>query len=152
LTLQKEVMSISDLYSSEAYKNNLSHFANIVKLALADDILDASEKELLDKLAKRFQIGAEKYEDILNNSEKYAIRPPNSYDERIERLYKLTQMIFADDEVTGSEMIVLRRVAIGLGFSTTNAEKVCDEAVHLVLNENDLDEFTEAIKVVNKSE
>lgn len=145
-------MSISDLYSSEAHKNNLSQFANIVKLALADEKLDDSEKQLLEKLAKTFQIGEEKYQDILSNAGKYAIRPPNSYDERIERLFKLTQMIFADDEVTGSEMIVLRRVAIGLGFSTTNAEKVCDEAVHLVLNENDLEEFSEAIKAVNKSE
>ena len=145
-------MSISDLYSSEAHKSNLSHFANIVKLALADEKLDDSEKELLNKLAKRFQIGEEKFQDILNNADSYAIRPPNSYDERIERLFKLTQMIFADDEVTGSEMIVLRCVAIGLGFPMDNAEKVCDEAVHLVLNENDLDEFTEAIKNVNKSE
>lgn len=145
-------MSISDLYSSEAHKNNLSHFANIVKLALADEKLDDSEKQLLEKLAKTFQIGEEKYQDILRNADNYAIRPPNSYDERIERLFKLTKMIFADDEVTGSEMIVLRRVAIGLGFSTANAEKVCDEAVHLVLNENDFEEFTEAIKAVNKSE
>lgn len=144
-------MSISDLYSSEAHKNNLSHFANIVKLALADEKLDDSESQLLEKLAKTFQIEEEKYQDILNNADKYAIRPPNSYDERIERLYKLSQMIFADDEVTGAEMIVLRRVAIGLGFPIDNVEKVCDEAVHLTLNENDLEEFTEAIKSVNKS-
>ncbi|MDY7395935.1 TerB family tellurite resistance protein [Aureibaculum sp. 2210JD6-5] len=145
-------MSISDLYSSGAQKSNLGHFSNIVKLALADEKLEASEKELLDKMARSLQISEEKYKDILSNADKYAISPPNGYDERIERLYKLTQMIFADDEVTGAEMIVLRRIAIGLGFSTTNAEKVCDEAVHLVLNENDLEEFTEAIKAVNKSE
>jgi len=144
-------MSIRDLHPSSAHKNNLSHFANIVKLALADDKIDDSEQQLIDKLAQRFQIGDDQYQDVLKNADKYAIRPPNSYDERIERLYKLTKMIFADDEVTGAEMIVLRRVAIGLGFPTTNVEKVCDEAVHLVLNENDLDEFTEAIKEVNKS-
>lgn len=145
-------MSIRDLYPSSAHGNNLSHFANIVKLALADDKIEDSEKELLDKLAKTLQIGEKQYEDVLSNADKYAIRPPNGYEERIERLYKLTQMIFADDEVAGSEMIVLRRIAVGLGFSITNAEKVCDEAVHLVMNENTLDEFEKAIKAVNKSE
>ena len=144
-------MSISDLYSSEAHKNNLSHFANIVKLALADEKLDDSEKQLLEKLAKTLALTDEHYQEILNNPDKFDIRPTNSYDERIGRLYKLTQMIFADDEVTGAEMIVLRRVAIGLGFPTSNAEKICDEAVHLVLNENDLEEFAEAVKAVNKS-
>ena len=145
-------MSIRDLHPSSAYGNNLSHFANIVKLALADEKIDDSEQQLIDKLAKRFQIGDKQYKDIMVNADKYAIRPPNDYDERIERLYKLTQMIFADDEVSGSGMIVLRRIAVGLGFSTTNAEKVCDEAVHLVMNENTLEEFVKAIKAVNKSE
>ncbi|MBJ2176134.1 TerB family tellurite resistance protein [Aureibaculum sp. A20] len=144
-------MSISDLYSSGAQKDNLSHFANIVQLALADEKLTDSENGLLEKLSKTFEIGDDKYQEIVKDADKFAIRPPNSYDERIERLFKLTQMIFADDEVTGSEMIVLRRVAIGLGFPTANVETICDEAVHLVLNDEDLEEFTQAIKAVNKS-
>lgn len=145
-------MSTSDLYSSNPKKSNLSDFAKIVQLAFADEKLTGSENKLLKKLANSINLSDDQYKEVLKNYDKFDIVPANSYDERIERLYKLTQMIFADDEVTGSEMVVLRRVAIGLGFSATNAEKVCDEAVHLVLNENDLDEFTEAIKAVNKSE
>ena len=145
-------MSISDFYSSGDQKNDLNHFANIVQLALADENLADSEKELLEKIAKTVNISEEQYQDIMKNPDKYSIHATLSYDERIERLFILTQMIFADDEVTGAEMIVLRRVAIGLGFPTTNAEKICDEAVHLVLNDDDLEEFTQAIKAVNKSE
>lgn len=145
-------MSIRDLYPSDAHSRNLSHFANIVKLALADGELSDSEKEMLEKLAKTLQIGDKHYQNVLNDPNKYTIRSPNNYDERIERLYRLTKIVCINGKVVGAEMVVLRRIAIGLGFSTANAEKVCDEAVHLVINDNSLEEFSEAIKTVNKTE
>jgi len=143
-------MSISDLYSSGTHKNNISHFACIVKVALADNIITEGEQKLLDRLARRLEINKIEYKNILKNPEKYPLNPPVSYNERIERLYNLTQMIFADNEVTDDEVSILQRIAIGLGFPQDNAEKVSDEAVHLVMNENDLEDFTKAIKRVNK--
>ncbi len=143
-------MSISDLYSSGAHKNNMGHFACIVKLAMADDVITEGEQDLLKSLAKRLNISAEEYKKIAKNPDKYPINPPVSYDARIERLYNLTQMIFADDEVSKDEVSVLQRVAVGLGFPQDNAEKVSDEALHLVMNDNGLEDFMKAIKRVNR--
>ncbi len=143
-------MSISDLYSSGAHKKNRGHFASIVKLAMADDVITEGEQDLLESLAKRLDISAEEYKKIVKNPDKYPINPPVSYDERIERLYNLTQMIYADDEVSKDEVSVLKRVVVGLGFPQDNAEKVSDEALHLVMNENDLEDFIKAIKRVNR--
>jgi len=142
-------MSISDIYSSGAHKKNLGHFASIVKLAMADDVITEGEQKLLERLSKRLEVGEEEYKKILKNPEKYPINPPASYDARIERLYNLTKMIYADDEVSKDEVSVLRKVAIGLGFPQDNADKVSDEALHLVMNDNDLEDFSKAIKRVN---
>jgi len=143
-------MSISDLYSSGAHKRDLGHFSNIVKLALADDIITDEEQRLLDRMARRLDISDQDYKTILKNPTKYSMNPPVDYDRRIERLYNLTKMIFADSEVTGDEAKVMRKVAVGLGFPTDNAEKVVDEAIHLAMNDNGLEDFTKAIKRVNK--
>lgn len=143
-------MSISDLYSSGAHKRDLGHFSNIVKLALADDIITKEEQRLLDRMARRLDISEADYKEILKNPTKYSMNPPVDYDRRIERLFNLTKMIFADSEVTGDEAKVMRKVAVGLGFPTDNAEKVVDEAIHLAMNDNDLEDFTKAIKRVNK--
>ncbi|MCF6278838.1 MAG: TerB family tellurite resistance protein [Flavobacteriaceae bacterium] len=143
-------MSISDLYSSGAHKRDLGHFANIVKLALADDIITEGEQRLLDRMARRLEISEDEYKNILKNPEKYPTNPPVDYDKRIERLYNLTKMIFVDNEVVGNEASVMRKIAIGLGFPTDNAEKVVDEAIHLTMNDNDLEGFTKAVKRVNK--
>lgn len=142
-------MSISDLYSSGKHKQEIGHFASIVKLAKDDGIITEGEQKLLDKSAKRLNISEEEYKAILKNPEKYPVNPPISYDERIERLYRLAKMVLADGIADSHEVQLMRKIAVGLHFSDDNTEKVCDEAIHLILNNNDLDDFTDAIKQVN---
>ncbi len=91
-----------------------------------------------------------KYNEILEDQAEYPIKTPHNYDERIEHLFDLAKIICADNEVTNEETGVLRKICIGLGFSLDNIEKVADEAIHLVLNDNDLEDFTKAIKYVNR--
>jgi len=143
-------MSISDIHLSGKHKGELGHFANIVQIAKKDNKITKGEQKLLDKLAISLHINEVEYQILLEAPEKYPLNPPVSYDERIERLYHLTKMIFADGKVSEDEVKLMRKVAIGLSFSPDNVEKVCDEAIHLVMNDNDLEEFTKAIKKVNK--
>ena len=142
-------MAISDLYSSGKHKQEIGHFASVVKMAQTDAVITESEQKLLDRTAKRLNISEEEYKQILKSPEKFPVNPPVSYDETIERLYALTKMVYADNEVDKEEVALLRKVAIALSIPLDNVEKVCDEAIHLIMNDNDLDDFTEAIKKVN---
>ena len=144
-------MSILDLYSTGKHKQEIGHFASIVKIAKADGVISDNEKALLLKAGNNLNITPTETELILNNPEKFPINAPISYEERIERLYRLANMILVDDKADLVEVQLMRKIAVGLNFSNDNAEKVCDEAIHLVLNSNNLEEFTEAIKNVNKS-
>lgn len=143
-------MLISNFNLSGEKKRIVMHFASIVRLALVDGVISESEDKMLRRLAKRFHILEEHYKEILKEPEEYAIATPQSYDVRIERLFDLTHMIYADNVVTGVEAQLLRRIGVGIGFSVDNVEKVTDEAIHLVLNNNSLTDFTKAIKEVNK--
>lgn len=143
-------MAVSDYNLSGEQKRNIEHFASIVGLALADEVITEGELKLLKRLAKRYHILEEKYNEIIENPSKYSIHTPHSYNERIEYLYDLTKMIYADNEVSLKEVGVLRKICVGLGFPLNNVEKVSDEAIHLVLNNNDIEDFTKAVKKVNK--
>jgi len=142
-------MSISDLYSSGTHKENKSHFANIVRLALMDHVIKKGEQKLMNRLATSLGISKEEYKDILKNHQNYPMNPPVSYDDRIERLYNLTKMMLADNEISRHQVFLLKRVAIGLGFLKNSVKKVNYEAIHLVMNHADLDDFSKAIKKVN---
>jgi hypothetical protein len=58
-------------------------------------------------------------------------------------------MIYADDTAEIHEVNVLKKAIVALGFPTENVDKIASEAVHLVMNDNDLEEFAKAIKNVN---
>jgi len=143
-------MSISDLFASGTHKENKSHFANIIRLALVDNTIKNGERKLLDQLAKRIGLTKEESKDIFKNHQNYPIEPPVSYDERIEKLYDLTKMILADNEISKKQVSLLQRITIGLGFHKENVKKVNYEAIRLVMNDADLDDFTTGIKKVNK--
>ena len=139
-------MGISDLYESNAHRKNLSHFANIVKLALVDEVITKEEQELIDIFADRLNIEKDEYKKIMKDPNIYPINPPISYNERIERLYNLTRIIFIDGEIIGDEVDLLQRLAAGLGFPAEKVEKICEKAIHLIINNYPLDDFMDAIK------
>ena len=143
-------MALSDYNLSGEQKTNIAHFASIVKLAVADSILTEGEEKLLKRVAKRFHILEDKYNEILENPEKYPINTPQSYDKRIEYLYDLSKMVIADGKATGDETTMLSKINVGLGFPVKNVDKIAEKAIQLVLEENDLDDFTKEIKRINK--
>ncbi len=142
-------MSISDLYSSGKHKQEIGHFSNIVKMAKANGKISEEEEALLIKSAKKLHITTEEFKIILENPDKFPINPPVNYEERIERLFFLTKMIVADGEVNELQVILLRKVAIGLHFPVDTVDKLCNEAIQLVIKDNDLVSFTVAIKKVD---
>ncbi|CAL2080714.1 Fructose-1,6-bisphosphatase [Tenacibaculum sp. 190524A05c] len=142
-------MPIYELYSWGKHNQEIGHFASIVKIALVDNTISEGEQKLLDRAARKLNIKDEEYQKILKNPENYPVNPPVGYDESIERLYFLTKMIFADGNVDKDEVALMRKITTALSFPLDNVEKVCDEAIHLVMNDNDLEDFTAAIKKVN---
>ncbi len=142
-------MAISDLFSSGQHKQEIGHFASIVKIAKTDSIISEGEKILLDRAAKKLHISATEYEKILENPDKFPVNPPVSYEERIERLHRLTQMIFANNHVEKEQVHLLRKIAVALHFSTDNIDQICSKAIQLIARNSDLETFSTSIKEIN---
>lgn len=143
-------MSISDLYPTGLHEQNLGHFGTIVRLALLDNTIDEEEYKLLKRLAHRLDISKSEFDEILKNPNKHPVNPPVSHEERIERLYDLTKMMFLDKNPTIDKTSIMDRIAVGLGFPVEIARDVVKEAIKFFLIEPDLDDFKKAIKKVRK--
>ncbi|MBR9913577.1 MAG: TerB family tellurite resistance protein [Algicola sp.] len=142
--------SFSDLFDSGFKKRNEDHFAAIVRVAMDDGIITEEEQAFLDRLARNLDISESDYKLILKDYKSHPINPPTSYDLRLERLFDLARMVYVDHIKGDHEEIVLRKIAVGLGFSTENVKYVVDKALTLVSNGVDLDTFTEEIKTMNR--
>ncbi|RXR24141.1 tellurite resistance TerB family protein [Flavobacterium stagni] len=134
-------MSIADLFDSEFKDRNRGHFSAIVRVALADGDLTPEEKNFLDKLAVRLEISEDEYAEILENPLKYPINPPYSYALRLERLYDLSRMVYADHVLGPKQKEILTRFALALGFTPGNVQYIVDKALSLLVMNVDLDTF-----------
>jgi uncharacterized tellurite resistance protein B-like protein len=143
-------MSILDLFNIGFRKRNEDHFAAIVRVAMDDGKISNEEKEFLDRLAKNLDISEANYKKILKDFKSHPINPPLSYNRRLERLYDLSRMVFVDHIKGDHEEVLLRKIAIGLGFSPENVKYVVDKALSLVNEHVDLDTFIYEIKNMNR--
>ncbi|RED48838.1 TerB family tellurite resistance protein [Seonamhaeicola aphaedonensis] len=143
-------MSISDLFDSGFKKRNEDHFAAIVRVAMADGVITDEEKAFLDRLAQRLSINEGDYKAILKDYNSHPINPPVAYDDRLERLYDLVRMIHVDTITGEPEMLLLKKIGVGLGFHAVNVKYIIDKAMSLVNQGVDLDTFVDAIKNMNR--
>lgn len=143
-------MSILDLYSSAFLERNRDHFAAIVRIALSDGAINEEEKAFLDRLASNLNISEEEYKTILKDPTGYPINPPFFYESRLERLYDLTRMVYADHIADEEETQMLYKLAVGLGFTPGNVKYIINKAYDLVSHNADLHTFKEEMRHMNR--
>ncbi len=144
-------MTILDAFENAEYRNRISVVATLIKLSFADGVLDENEMKIIEKVARKYGIGdAENLKFLIKNFDKFSIQPTYSYDQRIEELYYLTKIIYADSEIDKAELKILKNSIIALGFPPKNVDIIYETAVGKIVDDADLDEFSEAIKKVNR--
>ncbi len=143
-------MGISDLYMSIGLKRNISHFANMVKVARSDNFISVDEANLLKKIAKKYNISDEKFKEILKDPDNTPTIAHIDCEERIERFYDLMQMVYADHKTADEEVFILRRIVTGLAFPLQNVDKIVERAVDIDIDHCDLETFQKEILIANK--
>ena len=96
-------------------------------------------------MAINLEIEENEYQNILENSSTFEINPPVNQVERLERLFDLTRMIYADNIADDNETKLLNRLVVGLGFNS-DSETVVAKALSLVAAGKDEEEFIAAFK------
>lgn len=144
-------MTVYEMYTSGIQKQNRGHFANIVKIAKADNKVTKEEEELLIKMARNLNLSTQNFEKILENPYSYPINPPSNSEDRIIRLFGLTLMVLADGDVAIEEIKLMHKIAIGLGFASDKIERICRRAIELVAIKVNQEIFVDEIKRMNRS-
>ncbi|WP_103072138.1 TerB family tellurite resistance protein [Aquimarina sediminis] len=124
-------MSISEFYQSGVQKNNIAQFAAIANIACTGGQSNEEEKRLLNKFAYKLNISEKHFTEVLRNPSNYPINPPSSKEGRLQYLYDLFRMIFADNVIDEKEMKLIHKYAIGLGCSSEKAKKVITKSIKI---------------------
>ena len=85
-----------------SYKKN--HIKNLLALAKADGHMHPKEEELLFKIAKRYGLKDRQVKVLIESDEKFTINVPDNHNDKMNLLYDLVLMVYADDVVDKHEI------------------------------------------------
>ncbi|MCJ0742222.1 hypothetical protein [Pedobacter montanisoli] len=101
-----------------------SRFLRLYQMACADEDFDTPEMKQLYLFAEQRGVETSQLEKILTNP-LARISIPETRDERVEYLYDLAVMTWADKEVTDDEYNTLQKFCRRFQFEDTNIDSIC---------------------------
>lgn len=119
---------------SKNTKEVLSHFKNLVLLAIADGEISEIENEVLEKTRERYQIDEDIQNQILNKTDNISYTSPKNKKEKFINLFELIDMICADNIIDDREKALAKKLAVGLGFKKELLSRLIDYIVRYRLN------------------
>lgn len=102
-----------------------SHFLRLYQMALLDDNFNVLELQMLYKFAEERGISKDQLNEILL-SPYQELSIPETLDEKIEYLYDLALMIWADDVATEDEINALKKYCLKFDFLEENVDSICE--------------------------
>ena len=139
-------MSFVDLYDNSEHRKNLAHFAAIATLAAVDGEINPEEITLLNRFAQKLDITDLEYKEVMKKPTIYPIDPPTSSERRLERLYDLFKIIFVDHMIDDDERILIKKYAIGLGYSNDAANKIITRSINIFGGQIDFEDYVYLVK------
>lgn len=122
-------------------ENLKAHFLRLYQMAVCDDDFSALELKMLYKCAEERGISSKNLDEILLNPINLKSLVPQTIEEKVDYLYDLTAMIWADGIVSPNEYAAMQKYVIMFGFLEENATAIVDyliEAVKMGKNKSEI--------------
>lgn len=101
------------------------HFFNLYCMALSDNEFDFTERQMLYQIGIKHGITPEQINEFVLTAN---LKPivPETMGGKVECLYELTQMAWADGQITPEEKQAIKKCVIRYGFMKENADDIVD--------------------------
>lgn len=110
-------MKFLDHFDHTEKKQNKEHFLHLIQIASADGIIGDSELKMLNRIGTNLGLTDAEIKDLFDSSKNSAYIPPYEFSKRFGELYRIVQMILADNEVAKEEIHLANIFGMKSGFS-----------------------------------
>ncbi|MCL1663210.1 hypothetical protein M2T78_03030 [Elizabethkingia ursingii] len=118
-----------NIHISETLK---SHFLRLYQMAICDDNFSKLELKMLYRFAEERGVTAKNLDEILLNPVDTKNALPQILEDKIDYLYDLVLMIWADDRVDDNERSALEKYIRLFGFVEENVSAIADYLLEAV--------------------
>lgn len=90
---------------------------NLIAMAMADGTLDPEEEKFLYRVGSRYGLKDRQITLLINSDKSFTLYIPETHEQKMDQLYDLMQMIYADGIVHGKEVELCEEVVSRFGFA-----------------------------------
>lgn len=105
----------------------MSHFRNLVVMALKDGKLAPPERDMLAFLANKWGLTGAQANEVLANPDRIKLVLPKSDEGKFAQLYDITEMMIIDGVVGAQEKALCIGLAKELGFASGAIDIIIEE-------------------------
>ncbi len=127
--------------NNQITENLKAHFLRLYQMAICDDDFSALELKMLYRCAEERGIPSKNLDEILLNPINFKSSVPQTIEEKVDYLYDLTVMIWADGVVSPNEYSAMQKYVVMFGFLEENVTAIVDyliEAVRIGKNKSEI--------------
>ncbi|AQX06803.1 hypothetical protein BAX97_04235 [Elizabethkingia meningoseptica] len=115
-------------------ENLKAHFLRLYQMAICDDNFSSLELKMLYRFAEERGITSKNLDEILMNPVDTKNALPHTLEDKVDYLYDLVLMIWADHQVDDNERSALEKYIKLFGFVEENAPAIADYLLEAVKN------------------
>lgn len=143
-------MGILEQFEHHEKKQAKEHFIDLVHVAMADGIIDQSERAMLKRMGGNMGFTDPEIEELIESASKTAHNPPYEFSKRFEQVYNIVKMVLADGVIDNNEMNLAACLAIKLGFSETETPQLLTFLIDGVKQGKDTEDLFEEYRKKRK--
>jgi uncharacterized tellurite resistance protein B-like protein len=118
--------------NNQITENLKAHFLRLYQMAICDDDFSALELKMLYKCAEERGISSKNLDEILLHPINLKSLVPQTIAEKVDYLYDLTVMIWADGIVSPNEYAAMQKYVLMFGFLEENVTAIVDYLIESV--------------------
>ena len=104
-----------------------AHIKNLLALANADGHMHEKEIQLLFKIGKRYGLKTRQVQELIDSKERFEVIVPDNHNDKMNLLYDLILMVYADDVVKKDEVEFCHDVTKQFGMKQELVEWLLSE-------------------------
>ena len=122
-------------------ENLKAHFLRLYQMAICHDDFSTLELKMLYQCAEEKGISSKHLDDILSNPINIKSIIPQNIEEKVDYLYDLAVMMWADGEVSPNEYSTMEKYVLMFGFLEENVKAIVNyliEAIKIGKSKNEI--------------
>lgn len=103
-------------FEHEYLKFKKSHLSNLIALAKVDGEFQEAEEKLIYKIGHKYKLKNWQIEEMILDEKMPDIHIPSNHQQKMEQLYDLIRMMYADNVVAHNEIVFCQKIATKFGY------------------------------------